>query len=346
MENRTNWVDYAKAIGIILVVYGHVARGLYQANFDFPPETFKLIDSIIYSFHMPLFFFLSGLFFYNSFSKRGGKNLIFSKIDTIFYPYMVWSLFQGTIEVSLSSYTNASASLSEVLSFLWQPRAQFWFLFCLFFIFIYTTLIYSVLPKRHTPIIFLVSGLLFLLPSLPNTLFSGSYVTNNIVYFIFGIFFSSHIKEKIFSTNKSLILLALLFILSQACFHFFEHSLSLPYKSISALLLAFISILFIVALSISLAKNVYSEFFILIGTSSMAIYLMHVLAGSGSRIVLRNVFNIESVYIHLLIGMLTGILVPIFTLLLIKKYQVSYIFSAPLCAWCKQIYSKMRCQIR
>lgn len=52
MENtivRENWVDIAKGIGIILVVMGH-------ANCPEIPH------GIIYSFHMPLFFFLSGLF--------------------------------------------------------------------------------------------------------------------------------------------------------------------------------------------------------------------------------------------------------------------------------------------
>ena len=57
-QNREVWIDYAKAIGIILVVYGHVARGLYSAGIDIPYELYVLIDSIVYSFHMPLFFFL------------------------------------------------------------------------------------------------------------------------------------------------------------------------------------------------------------------------------------------------------------------------------------------------
>jgi len=32
MQERNVWVDYAKAIGIILVVYGHVARGVIQCR--------------------------------------------------------------------------------------------------------------------------------------------------------------------------------------------------------------------------------------------------------------------------------------------------------------------------
>ena len=63
MQERNAWVDYAKAIGIILVVYGHVARGVFNAGLPMDEDNYLLIDSIIYSFHMPLFFFLSGLYF-------------------------------------------------------------------------------------------------------------------------------------------------------------------------------------------------------------------------------------------------------------------------------------------
>lgn len=67
---REAWVDYAKGIGIILVVFGHVNRGLYSAGIQLSGSSYLLTDSIIYSFHMPLFFFLSGLFLRNPWIKR------------------------------------------------------------------------------------------------------------------------------------------------------------------------------------------------------------------------------------------------------------------------------------
>jgi fucose 4-O-acetylase-like acetyltransferase len=63
MSERSAWVDYAKAIGVFLLVYGHVARGVFHAGIQIDEKLYRLTDSIIYSFHMPLFFFLSGLFF-------------------------------------------------------------------------------------------------------------------------------------------------------------------------------------------------------------------------------------------------------------------------------------------
>ena len=47
-KERLHWLDYSKTIGMYLVVLGHVK------------DNTLLLKGIIYSFHMPLFFFLSG----------------------------------------------------------------------------------------------------------------------------------------------------------------------------------------------------------------------------------------------------------------------------------------------
>jgi fucose 4-O-acetylase-like acetyltransferase len=51
MNQRIEWIDVAKGIGIFLVIVGHLISH----------DNFNLLADYIYSFHMPLFFFLSGL---------------------------------------------------------------------------------------------------------------------------------------------------------------------------------------------------------------------------------------------------------------------------------------------
>ena len=53
VEQRSEWIDYTKAFGIMLVVYAHVARGLYHAGIAIPRTFFEITDSVIYSFVMP-----------------------------------------------------------------------------------------------------------------------------------------------------------------------------------------------------------------------------------------------------------------------------------------------------
>lgn len=51
-KERVQWLDAARCIGIFLVILGHIS---------FAPIFGYSIDKWIYSFHMPLFFFLAGL---------------------------------------------------------------------------------------------------------------------------------------------------------------------------------------------------------------------------------------------------------------------------------------------
>ena len=79
LAKRVQYIDIAKGIGIVLVVMGHNDFALIS------PFAHKLI----YSFHMPMFFFMSGMFFkpdlpfgflFNSDSRRYSNHfcLLFS----------------------------------------------------------------------------------------------------------------------------------------------------------------------------------------------------------------------------------------------------------------------------
>lgn len=114
VQERLDWIDLSKGLGIVLVVYGHVARGMATAGLSF--DHFTEIDRVIYSFHMPLFFMLSGFFFLKS-ARKGSKKYALSKVSTILYPYLLWSLIQICIQYLASSYTNGTVSFEEVVTF-------------------------------------------------------------------------------------------------------------------------------------------------------------------------------------------------------------------------------------
>jgi fucose 4-O-acetylase-like acetyltransferase len=52
-RSRITWVDYAKGVGIFLVVLGHTLRGLHSSQVIADSPAFRSIDSWIYGFHMP-----------------------------------------------------------------------------------------------------------------------------------------------------------------------------------------------------------------------------------------------------------------------------------------------------
>ena len=63
MEKRNLSFDALKGIAAFLVVVGHICMGLMQMNNE------VILHDIIYSFHMPLFIFVTGFFLPKALSK-------------------------------------------------------------------------------------------------------------------------------------------------------------------------------------------------------------------------------------------------------------------------------------
>ncbi len=104
ITQRVEWADTLKAIGIFLVFLGH----LQLSN--------KLVISYIYSFHMPLFFFVSGLFFKYSDVTNGFKSFFIKKLRTRMVPYVLFGILTYCISImpillSIFSIYNRSQSI-------------------------------------------------------------------------------------------------------------------------------------------------------------------------------------------------------------------------------------------
>jgi fucose 4-O-acetylase-like acetyltransferase len=119
MTKRVEYVDIAKGIGIILVVMGHNDFALIS------PFAHKLI----YSFHMPMFFFMSGMFF--------NPNLPFStflwqRFHKLLKPFgvMLLVIYFASLSFSKVSLVMASRRLLKALygSGHYLDWVQLWFL--------------------------------------------------------------------------------------------------------------------------------------------------------------------------------------------------------------------------
>jgi fucose 4-O-acetylase-like acetyltransferase len=315
---REEWVDYAKAFGIILVVYGHVARGIANAGIKGDESTYYLIDSIIYSFHMPLFFFLSGLFFVSSLKRRGAYPLFKNKLETILYPYVVWSILQGTVELILSNYTNGNVTITQIAALLWAPRAQFWFLYALFLVSLVGIIIYAKLSVEYYELVLVFAIIAYInrheLAFIPLT----SFVLHNFVFFALGVVFYQK-KELVAKYNDFILpVLFITFVTLQWYFHIQLNLLYTTEKYWLALLVAICSILFVSSLSISLLRFKL-KWLAFLGKASLGIYVMHILAGSGTRIILHK-FLTDDVLTHLVVGTAVGVLFPLMIITFFKGY--------------------------
>ena len=323
---RDAWVDYAKAIGILLVVYGHAARGVYNAGIPMDTVLYERVDSIIYSFHMPLFFFLSGLFFLHSLGRRGPLALTLNKIDTIIYPYILWSLIQGLTEVGLAGYTTGHATLSEVLS-LWDPRVQFWFLYALFLVMLTAIIVYRTAAWPLLLVVLAAAVVAYVYQNRIPSFLHSDYVVKNFVFFALGAWFSA-VRDRVSRHPGPWAAVGVIaFVAVQYVFHV-ELGLVYADKGVASLLVAIVSILAVTSVSMLLARAP-APWVLALGGASMAIYLMHILAGSGARIILGRLLGIQDAGIHLLVGCVTGVLLPILVLRLSGRLGIRGLFDAP-----------------
>ncbi len=332
-NKRVSWIDAAKGIGIILVVYGHVARGVFNAGLyqEQQLKIYHLIDNIIYSFHMPLFFFLSGLFFLRSFNKRGPR-LILNKIDTIFYPYLIWSIIYGLMEIALSQYTNGNTSFGDLIGILWLPIiAHFWFLYALLLIFIFNTVIFIFLERYFKSlnipfIVFCIGLFLFLIKQyLPTDYFFIRAVSYNYIYFSFGILYRSVLDGRHHSISLTLGLLVIFSLFEYLVYY----AATLPSGSaLIKIIITFSGMLTVIFVCQNI-RGTISKFLSLLGMYSMEIYIIHVIFTSGIRIVLQKIFNVVNTDIHLVLGTLLGLIFPILFVKIARSIKLEFLFKPP-----------------
>jgi peptidoglycan/LPS O-acetylase OafA/YrhL len=99
-------------------------------------------------------------------------------------------------------------------------------------------------------------------------------------------------------------------------------------KGVASLLVAVVSILAVTSVSMLLARAP-APWVLAVGGASMAIYVMHILAGSGARIVFGRFFGVQDAGIHLLVGCLAGIALPMLVLRLSERFGARGLFTAP-----------------
>lgn len=130
-------IDYAKGLGILLVVLGHAIQEIHRkgVNNDF----IVTVLDWIYSFHMPLFFVLSGLGFNFKYCRQQTINC-FEEIKSfsrrLLIPYCVWSgiYLIGSCCLALYKKNSIISVIKEkCYAFLsMRGAAPLWFLAALF----------------------------------------------------------------------------------------------------------------------------------------------------------------------------------------------------------------------
>lgn len=290
MSKRIEYIDIARGIGILLVVMGHNDFG-YVSAFAY---------KVIYSFHMPLFFFLSGYFLNTStpfwdFFKKRFNSLLKPYFFTIFLIYFFYVSFD-----TMSFETALRRIVKSIYgSGLYIDWVQLWFLPHLFVVSLYAFLFFAIFGRwnnRYVRWVALAATLglssLFLKDFYPFTLavfgkqyelfglpFSLDLVLLSGFFFILGSEVKQALSEKVFENIFLLLGSGIAMILMNL---FLSPVIDLNTRTYQSYLIntaeAIIGILFVLALSRQLEQRTtrLASLFKYFGQASLFLLLFHV----------------------------------------------------------------------
>jgi len=346
-SSRLAWIDYAKGLTIILVVYHHSFLTLINAGVKVAPWLINA-NLAVYAFRMPMFFILSGLFITRSVAKRGGKKYIENRASLLLYPYFLWGIMQASFGIFFSEYTAANWRAQRYLLLFYQPSttSQLWYLITLFntgllFVIVGVKLKFGLWQQFAFGILlYILSPLLFFNSMIQDT-------TRYYVYLVFGSLISKFILKRenfgLISSSKLTLPLGLLAFLSQ--YYLFEHQyfyllerhlqfVNLTFWSALRHLAGIFIFTVIVVLGCAFVLNVCAilqrrkciRFLRVVGYHSLYIYLMHVLVVVGIRIFSINFLGYTNPFVILPIQIIVGVLGPVIVYNLFKRWGLTLLF--------------------
>ena len=159
-STRQAWLDGLKGFAIILVILGHVLSGYMDADI-FPDSynSFWYLRMWIYSFHMPLFFLISGYAFTIAYYRNGklsGRRWLKQTLSLIWL-YLLFSLLQWAVKQAVPGLVNVNYDGEDIKKILYEPMGNYWYLYVLILYYVLAPLVR--LPKQHAMWLLLLGGM-------------------------------------------------------------------------------------------------------------------------------------------------------------------------------------------
>lgn len=310
-------MNFLSSFGIILVVLGH---SMY-------PGCRNFVSNYIYSFHMPLFAFISGYLFIRYTNIKNYWNFVCKKSSRLLIPYVFWIVAMFIVKFVFSSLSSVDVFINNPIEFdfnvlcnmlLYPSKAvisYYWFAIVLFFIFIIFASFIKKNIEKHTLQITLIFIVLYYLNPLNDCqLFQLNRLFDLLPYFYFGCIFSLYnfnfnfiLKYTILT--KWIILLVLNIILVIYILNISRYDLFTGVLGIA------------ICLVLSMLYEYYKlDFLKLFYHNTAAIYFLH---GIVNALLLKVLVYLKfNMYIYTLTQFLFCLIVPIIIVKIVEKMRL------------------------
>lgn len=135
VRGRITWLDSLKGFAILCVVLGHVVDGFMTAGLFPGAASLQFgIYRFLYSFHMPLFFMISGFAFSTAYVSAGGAprwDKLRWQVPNLVAVYVLWTALLVVFKVVFAGSVNSEVSLSALLWMWRDPYGPYWYLYVL-----------------------------------------------------------------------------------------------------------------------------------------------------------------------------------------------------------------------
>lgn len=330
---RSVALDYAKGLGIVIVVFAHLWRGLQGAGIldGVSQELFISVSALATMVSMPAFFFASGFLYGKGVERRHGLKEFLGKVDAIFYPFVIWTVLIGLVEYWTSGVRNGESSLMSVAMSLIWPSGIFWFLAALILAFGLCELLIAVAGVRRFRLLVLPVAFLLIASWSPQALpFAVRDLQLSFIYFALGVVLSSKFamaqRPSWGWAFVSFAAMALLYWVTFENEAFRTHSFRsvTPNAVMFSVTFLFLFYGFCLSLPASGLKPLLT-----LGERSMDVYLVHLLFIGGSRIFLQKVIGLDNAIVIGALSLVVGLLGPLVLVDLLKRWGFGFLFAPP-----------------
>jgi fucose 4-O-acetylase-like acetyltransferase len=318
---RSNVVDIVKGIAILLVVYGHTAQGLVHRGWWAGPGA-SYSRTFIYSFHMPAFFFVAGLFVTGSIAKRGNKRFAVDKLKTILYPYVLFAIISAAIEPWIGRFKSGTKPFHwDVFLLNLADGEASWFLFVLF-----VCLMLALMTAR-TPawLRFLAGAVVGMTPAF------GPPVINDVLrefcFLAAGMWVGTRIYRLERMSAEAAAVGFVLLAMFQAMAVYLYGALVLGRWLYIVFGLTGTAGLFLLAKLLD--KHRFGDGLAWVGRASLAVFLLSAFAQGATREILLRVFHTREFWLQLLLPTLFAAILPAIVWYQQDRWRVSWLFQWP-----------------
>jgi fucose 4-O-acetylase-like acetyltransferase len=325
MQNKIESVYVIKGVAIALVVIGHYIPTT-------SPEYWHRINKLIYSFHMPLFFIVSGyLYGFSPPAFHSYANHLKNKAKRLLIPFISISILYLVIKIVAGLFFKLKfpVSINSLISIFINPLDSYlpllWFVYSLFIIFaIFPLFCYSV--NYNLVLLGILVMLLYLL-GLKTKIFCLDLVFYNLPAFTFG-FIVSFLNIDIDNIKPyQLKIIGIISIMLFVTTYLFKNTGAINDLYVDFLIYLFGSIACIaLSISIYLANLTITRYLKIMGIFSMGIYLLHTMFSGIVGIIFSQVIRGDNLmfFCGAAIAISIGIILPIILeKYILRKYKIT-----------------------